>query len=99
VRHVACASGRSASGRAQILHIVVDKCGCRARTSSRFPGNETDLDWAEKIAAEGHSYSAVLSRNIPAIREQQQRLLDLQARVVLPLKDLKEINRRWRPAN
>jgi RNA polymerase primary sigma factor len=46
---------------------------CRARTSSRFPGNETDLDWAEKIAAEGHSYSAVLSRNIPAIRELQQR--------------------------
>jgi RNA polymerase primary sigma factor len=62
------------------------------------PGNETDLDWAEKIAAEGHSYSAVLSRNIPAIREAAA-LIDLQARVVLPLKDLKEINRRWRPAN
>jgi RNA polymerase primary sigma factor len=78
----------------QILHIVVDKCGMpRSEFIARFPGSETDLDWAEKITAEGHSYSAVLARNIPAIREQQQRLLDLQARVVLPLKDLKETNR------
>ncbi|WP_179400718.1 RNA polymerase sigma factor RpoD [Burkholderia guangdongensis] len=78
----------------QILHIVVDKCGMpRSEFIARFPSNETDLDWAEKIAAEGHAYSAILSRNIPAIREQQQRLLDLQARVVLPLKDLKETNR------
>jgi RNA polymerase primary sigma factor len=78
----------------QILHIVVDKCGMpRAEFIARFPGHETDLDWAEKIVAENHPYSAVLSRNIPAIREQQQRLIDLQARVVLPLKDLKETNR------
>ncbi|CAB3752363.1 RNA polymerase sigma factor RpoD [Burkholderia puraquae] len=78
----------------QILHIVVDKCGMpRSEFIARFPGSETDLDWSEKIAAEGHPYSAVLSRNVPAIREQQQRLLDLQARVVLPLKDLKETNR------
>ncbi len=78
----------------QILHTVVDKCGMpRSEFIARFPGSETDLDWSEKIAAEGHSYGAVLSRNIPAIREQQQRLLDLQARVVLPLKDLKETNR------
>ncbi len=78
----------------QILHIVVDKCGMpRSEFIARFPGSETDLDWAEKITAEGHGYSAVLSRNVPAIREQQQRLIDLQARVVLPLKDLKETNR------
>ncbi len=78
----------------QILHIVVDKCGMpRSEFIARFPGSETDLDWSEKVTAEGHSYSAVLSRNVPAIREQQQRLLDLQARVVLPLKDLKETNR------
>ncbi len=78
----------------QILHTVVDKCGMpRSEFIARFPGNETDLDWSEKIVAESHSYSAILSRNVPAIREQQQRLLDLQARVVLPLKDLKETNR------
>ncbi|WP_322094044.1 RNA polymerase sigma factor RpoD [Paraburkholderia bannensis] len=78
----------------QILHTVVDKCGMpRSEFITRFPGNETDLEWADKVVAESHSYSAILSRNVPAIREQQQRLLDLQARVVLPLKDLKETNR------
>ncbi len=78
----------------QILHTVVDKCGMpRAEFIARFPGNETDLEWADKIVGENHAYSAILSRNVPAIREQQQRLLDLQARVVLPLKDLKETNR------
>lgn len=78
----------------QILHTVVDKCGMpRSEFITRFPGSETDLEWADKIVAEGHSYGPVLARNIPAIREQQQRLLDLQARVVLPLKDLKETNR------
>jgi RNA polymerase primary sigma factor len=35
----------------------------------------------------------VLSRFEPAIVEQQQKLLDLQARVGIPIKDLKEINR------
>jgi RNA polymerase primary sigma factor len=78
----------------QILHTVVDKCGMpRAEFIARFPGSETDLEWSEKVVAENHGYSVVLARNIPAIREQQQRLLDLQARVVLPLKDLKETNR------
>jgi RNA polymerase primary sigma factor len=78
----------------QILHTVVDKCGMsRAEFISRFPSNETNLEWAPGIVKENHAYSAVLDRNIPAIREQQQRLLDLQARVVLPLQDLKETNR------
>jgi RNA polymerase primary sigma factor len=78
----------------QILHTVVDKCGMpRAEFIARFPGSETDLEWSEKVVAENHGYSVILARNIPAIREQQQRLLDLQARVVLPLKDLKETNR------
>jgi Sigma-70, non-essential region. len=64
----------------QILHTVVDKCGMpRAEFIARFPGSETDLEWADKIVGEGHAYSAILTRNIPAIREQQQRLLDLQA--------------------
>jgi len=79
----------------QILHTVVDKCGMpRGEFITRFPGNETNLDWAVKICDENHAYSAVLIRNTPAVQEQQQKLIDLQARVVLPLKDLKETNRR-----
>jgi len=38
-------------------------------------------------------YSDVLSRFAPAIMEQQQSLIDLQKRVGIPVKDLKEINR------
>src|SRR5260370_3832486 len=82
----------------QILHTVVDKCGMpRAEFIARFPGSETDLEWSEKVVAENHGYSVVRARNIPAIREQQQRLLDLQARVVLPLNDLKETTRQMAP--
>jgi RNA polymerase primary sigma factor len=79
----------------QILHTLVDKCGMpRGEFITRFPGNETNLDWAVKICEEGHHYTAILVRNTPAVQEQQQKLIDLQARVVLPLKDLKETNRR-----
>ncbi|MDU0810526.1 MAG: RNA polymerase sigma factor RpoD [Burkholderia sp.] len=79
----------------QILYIVVEKCRMpHSEFITRFPGSETDIDWARKIAAEGHSYSTILSRNIPAIREQQQQLLDLQSRIVLPINDLKETSRK-----
>ncbi|UAW63389.1 RNA polymerase sigma factor RpoD [Mycoavidus sp. HKI] len=78
----------------QLLQIVVDRCGMpRTEFISTFPGHETDLEWAKKIIAEGRSYSAVLERSLPAIHELQQKLIDLQARVVLPLKELKETNR------
>ncbi len=78
----------------QIVKIVVDKCGMpRAEFIKRFVGHETDLDWAQQIIDEGHSYTTILERNLAAVREEQQKLIDVQARVVLSLKDLKEINR------
>ncbi len=78
----------------QIVKIVVDKCGMpRADFIKRFVGYETDLDWTQRIIDEGHSYSTILERNLAAVREEQQKLIDVQARVVLSLKDLKEINR------
>ncbi|WP_370576632.1 RNA polymerase sigma factor RpoD [Mycoavidus sp. B2-EB] len=78
----------------QILRIVVERCGMpRDEFISVFPGHETDLEWAPNIIAKGRSYSATLERNLPAVHELQQKLIDLQARVVLPLKELKETNR------
>ena len=78
----------------QILHTVVDKCGMtRSEFISRFPSNETNLEWAQTVVDEAPHYAGILERNIPAIREQQQKLIDLQTRVVLPLGDLKETNR------
>jgi RNA polymerase primary sigma factor len=78
----------------QILDVAVNKCGMpRAHFIKVFPGNETNLEWVDGEVDAGHAYSAILGRNIPTIKELQQRLIDLQARVVLPLPDLRNINR------
>jgi len=78
----------------QILDVAVNKCGMpRAHFIKVFPGNETNLEWVDGEVAANHAYSAILGRNIPTIKELQQRLIDLQARVVLPLPDLRNINR------
>ncbi|MET3132678.1 RNA polymerase primary sigma factor [Oxalobacteraceae bacterium GrIS 1.11] len=78
----------------QILDVAVNKCGMpRAHFIKVFPGNETNLNWVDGEVNAGHAYSAILGRNIPSVKELQQRLIDLQARVVLPLPDLRNINR------
>ncbi|MDR1368397.1 MAG: RNA polymerase sigma factor RpoD, partial [Candidatus Accumulibacter sp.] len=61
-----------------------------------FPGNELDLDWVESELASLSSkpYAAVLMRNAPNIREEQKKLLALQDRIGIPLRELKEINKR-----
>jgi len=75
--------------------IVVNRVGMpREKFIESFPGNETNLQWAEQLLAKNPPYAAVLQRNLPAIQDLQQKLIDLQARVVLPLADLKEINKR-----
>jgi RNA polymerase primary sigma factor len=58
-----------------------------------FPGNEERLDWAAREIAAKKPYSETLSRFQHAIVEQQQKLLNLQQRVGIPIKDLKEINK------
>jgi RNA polymerase primary sigma factor len=58
-----------------------------------FPGNETRLSWVKNEIAGGHSYSSQLSHYEPNILEEQQKLIDIQKRVGIPLKDLKEIAR------
>ena len=45
------------------------------------------------MTEQGAPYVGILRRNIPAIQDLQQKLIDLQARVMLPLPDLKEINK------
>ncbi len=77
-----------------VLDICVNRCGMpRAHFIKVFPGNETDLQWGDREVDCAYAYSAVLSRNLPAIKELQQRMIDLQARVALPLADLRRINK------
>lgn len=78
----------------QLLKIVVDKCGMpRTHFIKVFPGNETNLDWVDGEVSAKHPYSTVLSRNVPAVKELQNKLIELQTRVALPLPDVRSINR------
>jgi RNA polymerase primary sigma factor len=77
-----------------VLEICVSRCGMpRAHFIKVFPGNETNLAWVEAEVSAGYPYSAVLGRNVPAIQEHQKRMIALQARVALPLADLRKINK------
>ena len=59
-----------------------------------FPGNELNTDWVdEEIALAGKTYGAILSRNAPNIKEEQRKLLALQDRIGIPLRELKDINK------
>jgi RNA polymerase primary sigma factor len=52
------------------------------------------LKWIEKQAAASKPWSAVMGRNIPPVQDLQQKLTDLQTSVVVPLDELKDINKR-----
>ncbi len=60
-----------------------------------FPGNELNLEWVESELASSSSkaYAGILSRNGPNIIEEQKKLLALQDRIGIPLKELKDINK------
>jgi RNA polymerase primary sigma factor len=78
----------------EIRKIVVDRCGMpQEHFIKTFPPNILNLKWAEKEVQAAKPYSAVLGRNLPAVQELQQKLIDLQLHAVVPLDDLKEINR------
>ncbi len=79
----------------EIRKIAVDKCGMpQEHFIKTFPPNSLNLAWAEKEVAANKGYSAILERNLPPVQELQQKLIDLQARAVVPIEDLKDINRR-----
>src|SRR6195952_1617591 len=79
----------------EIRKIVVDKCGMpQEHFIKTFPSNSLNLHWAEKEIAGNRSYSVIMGRNLPAIQELQQKLIDLQARAVVPIEHLKAINRK-----
>jgi RNA polymerase primary sigma factor len=89
----------------ELRRIIVDKCGYpQAQFIAEFSGRDKhhnkvashllDLKWIEKQTAAGKPWSATMGRNIPPVQELQQRLIDLQAKVVVPLDQLKDINKR-----
>ncbi|MDI9330852.1 MAG: RNA polymerase sigma factor RpoD [Alphaproteobacteria bacterium] len=88
-----------------LRRIIVDKCGYpqpqfvaefsgRDKSGQRVTSHLLDLKWVEKQAAAGKPWSLVMARNIPPVQELQQKLINLQAQVVVPLDELKDINKR-----
>ena len=79
----------------EIRKIVVDKRGMpQDHFIKTFPPNVMNQKWAEKEIATGKPFSSILQRNLPAVQELQQKLADLQSRAVVPLEDLKLINKK-----
>jgi len=78
----------------KIMEFCVDKSGMpRAHFIKSFPGNECELTWLAGELAVDKPYVEKLERFKHSIVDQQQRLLDLQADVGLPIKELKDINK------
>ncbi len=89
----------------ELRRIIVDKCGYpqehfitdfsgRDKNGNKVASNLLNLKWIEKQAAAGKPWSSVMGRNIPPVQDLQQKLMDLQAKVVVPLDQLKDINKR-----
>ncbi|WP_068808109.1 RNA polymerase sigma factor RpoD [Thauera phenolivorans] len=77
-----------------ILQLCVDRAGMpRQHFIKIYPGHETDSAWLEAELAGNKAYVEGLSRVAPSILEEQQKLLELQDRLGITLKDLKDINR------
>ena len=78
-----------------IVSLLVDKVGVnRGEVIKDFPKMAMNLEWTAKLLKENKPYTALLQRNVPAVQELQQKLIDIQTRVVLPLPELKEVNKR-----
>ncbi|WP_341678158.1 RNA polymerase sigma factor RpoD [Niveibacterium sp. SC-1] len=76
------------------LDLCVERAGMpRLHFIKVFPGNETNLDWLKSEITPSHAYASALMRMQPAILEEQQKLIDLQERIGIPLKELKDINK------
>ena len=78
----------------KILHLCVDKAHMpRPHFIKVFPGNETNMEWLKHEVQSGKPYSATLMRAAPAVLEEQQSLINLQDRIGIPLRELKDINK------
>ncbi|MFM8759368.1 MAG: sigma-70 family RNA polymerase sigma factor, partial [Methylophilaceae bacterium] len=78
----------------KIMDFCVDKSGMpRQHFIKSFPGNECDMEWLNRELAVDKRFVQKLARFTHSIQDQQQRLLDIQTRVGIPIKELKEINK------
>jgi RNA polymerase primary sigma factor len=78
----------------KIMEFCVDKAYMpRQHFIKSFPGNEINLSWLDNELKEDKPYVEALKRYTHSIIDQQDRLIAIQKRVGIPIKELKEINK------
>ena len=78
-----------------LVRALVNKVGVpRGEVLASLPKNSLDFLWTSRLLKEGNPYSDLLEVNTPLIQEIQQKLIDIQNKVVLPLPELKEVNKK-----
>ena len=78
----------------KVLDFCVDKSGMpRAHFIKSFPGNEINLVWLDNELSQDKPYNERLLRYRHSIIDQQDRLIALENKVGIPIKELKEINK------
>ncbi|MCQ4318710.1 RNA polymerase sigma factor RpoD [Stutzerimonas stutzeri] len=83
-----------AQERAIMQICVRDACMPRAEFLRQFPNNETDLDWADRLANGKSKYAEAIAARKEDIQRCQQQLLALEEECILAIADIKDINRR-----
>jgi len=78
----------------KVLEFCVNKSGMpRQHFIRSFIGNEVNLEWLDDELALDKPYTEALSRYRDSVIDQQDRLIVLQEKVGLPIKELKDINK------
>ncbi|MBB5018576.1 RNA polymerase primary sigma factor [Chitinivorax tropicus] len=78
----------------EIMEICVNRAGMpREMFIKSFPGHEVDHDWVLDQIGLAKPYSESIERQKHAIFEAQKKLAVIQEQAMIPIKDLKEINR------
>jgi RNA polymerase primary sigma factor len=78
----------------KVMDFCVDKSGMpRTHFIKSFPGNEINLTWLDTELSLEKPYIEKLVRYKHSIVDQQDRLIALEIKVGIPIKELKEINK------
>ena len=78
-----------------IMKICVRECKMpRKDFIKAFPGNEVNLEWAEKLSKTKKAYAPLISERLDEVVRLQKRIQNIQTEVDLDVVDVKEINRR-----
>ena len=78
----------------KVMDFCVDKSGMpRTHFIKSFPGNEINLTWLDTELSVDKPYIERLVRYKHSIVDQQDRLIALETKVGIPIKELKEINK------